>query len=247
MAFIRNTISAFQQSPLLAACAVVSGILASSTASFAQPAQTQSNTCSSFSPLHHSQPIFRDLKAVNLYIDIPPKYQEALDCHGREEDCVKLASGYGLPQFDSAKYIQNLKEMYDRYPTDLHPDVLTALYRDRLKTAFSSVLPRDSSCEPPEPVVLDRKTVALRDKSMTDITLTIIVTVVDTTKPPIAILTSSYFRSDPGHTDYLHSWPFSTAFPLDLPEPKIAGIVTDFANRTGGERPIADYVHEGSQ
>lgn len=243
MTSLRTFTPAFFVSVLLFACVASRTTLAQTAAAHS----AESNLCPSFSPLHHSQPMYQDLKAVNLYVDIPPLYKEVLDCHGREEQCVKHASGYGLPEFKQEKYIQNLKQTYETYPKSLHRDALEAVYRDRLKTAFSSILPRDNSCQLQEPHVLDDRAVLTVERSANTITLTVRVSIIDNTKPRLAVLSTSYFRPDAGHANYLQSRPFSTAFPLDLPDSEVSAIVADFANRTAGERPIADYHQEGSQ
>ncbi len=204
-------------------------------------------TCPTFTPANMSRPVYQNLQAVNLYIDIPSNYEHAIQCHDREGDCAASASGSRLPQFDSAKYIQGLKDAYNRYPKELRRDALTALYRGRLKIAFSSLLPRDQSCQPPEPILLTDNHLYTVDTSTNEITLTVKVTVVETTTLPLVVLSTSYFRADPRHTEYDLSIPFSTAFPLDIPEPEATRILTDFADRTAGDRPIASYVHEGSQ
>ncbi|MEZ0224651.1 MAG: hypothetical protein ACAH83_08870 [Alphaproteobacteria bacterium] len=165
-------------------------------------------------------PIFQRLKAINLFISYPVSYRRAIECHDNQSECLKRASGYGLPDFDSGEYLHRFEKLYDTYPRALSPDTVTTLFRNNLKQAFAGVLPHDKLCHIPEPLVLPEGNVSSTDVSNPDaLTVTIVVSIIDTVEPHIAVFSGTAFRY--GVSNYGLSIPYSIAIPFDLPQDKI--------------------------
>jgi hypothetical protein len=180
--------------------------------------------------------IFRDLKSVNLLVRVMPgKYLYAEKCLGREKECLNNNGA--------------LKAIPELSPVDLtlmsvdYRMLRKPLLRDKLLAAFSKVLKMKlmpfvipaNDCKVPDPVILDdRGSDSGRNAIEHDpATLTVAVTLrlVDTTKPPIAVLTLNYYRPDPTHSSFIEQVPDDvTAIPLDLPDDQISVLLDQFAN-----------------
>ncbi len=165
------------------------------------------------------EPEFRNLKSVNFYVDFPRHLRYALECRGHEEDCAKqrldpTAADAGT--FVGSE-VSRLKALNSDYPDALYPDALANFARPLIKDALAQVLPRDTSCQPPEPTTIypfSTKNYPTSGGAPDVLNLTIVVTLVEDTKPRIVILTYLKVRQGKELDDY--PTVVSTAIPLDL-------------------------------
>jgi hypothetical protein len=179
-------------------------------------------------PLGHPlQPFFQGIKHVYIYVDVPPTYREAIECHGHEQECVLNAPGLNSSHFDRDRYIKDLRARFDAYPEALSPNTLTSLISDRAIFAYSSILPHDAKCQVVAPISLSRQSTAKADIPSDTLTITVRVEIVEKPGTRIAALAISLFRPDCGHSTYSESEPFITAIPLDSSNDEIAAALKD--------------------
>lgn len=184
-------------------------------------------------PLQADWILFRDLKAVNLYVRVPNTYIDAVKCHGREQQCADEVTTSG----SAAEYVKFLTDNDRLYREPLHAEKLISVFSDMLSRKLMPFVLRGPDCKPPQLVILNREDRGdyLKDATQNDpATLTFAVTLKmeDSTTPPIAILTVNYYRPDPARTSF---WTevlpnYVTAIPLNLPDDQIAALVLKFAD-----------------
>lgn len=187
-----------------------------------------SNTCSKSQ--QHPEPIFRDLKAVGLYIDVPPELQEALTCRGHEAQCAEHDVDLGAK--DAQEYIRakatQLQRLNTGYPAELLPEVLTAGFSKRIVESLSTILPRDATCHSAAPQVLGRAALNRVEETPGILLVVIKITVIGGAVPPIAIASRSYYRSGFCKSSLTYSLPFSTAVPYGISSGEAHTIINDF-------------------
>jgi hypothetical protein len=179
--------------------------------------------------------ILDDLQAVNLYvIGYPSDYNEALKCHGREEECLdnrgvkKSSAGW-------AQEKQYLIDIYQDYPAPLHPDSLVRIFSDTLNDRLMPFVVRGPDCKIPEiKMLIDapyKEQMKAVDGNLATLTVALHINIVNTSKPHIAVLTTNYYRPDPAHTDFFSqvNMGHSIAIPLDLPDDQIERQIKRFA------------------
>ena len=175
---------------------------------------------------------------MNVYIAFPRGLQEAIECRGREEECAKRDAEPHASDVD--QYVQSktntLKNLNNNFPAILSPDNLANVLRALARKQLAPVLPRDSSCQMPEPTMLNPDLGYTHNAHPTSaqpdiLYLTLNVTLVTTTQPHIVILTFVFDRH--GDTNYYHSHPFSTAIPLNLSADDINKAFADYATSVG--------------
>jgi hypothetical protein len=201
-----------------------------------QPRQTltASAPCN-FTQLDNLMPLYSNLKSVNLYVDFPRDLQYALECRGREEECAqsKLRPKTKNAATFIPREITRLKDLSSGYPEALYPDNLAKVARPVITDLFAPVLARDSSCTAPEPTMLypySIETFPLTGGAPDVLNLTLAVTLVETTKPHIVVLTFTTVRQ--GNAIYHRPRVLATAIPLDLPPDAISKSFQFFMRNT---------------
>lgn len=86
-----------------------------------------------------SSPLFKNLKTTQIFVDIPPRIEKALQCRGREADCAKAFS-------NSDTVIVRLRDDFSRFPKVLYPESLTNLLMKHVSSTVTPILLRDNSC-----------------------------------------------------------------------------------------------------
>jgi len=186
------------------------------------------------------QPLYRNLKALNVYVDSPPSLQEALECRGREQECAKRDSQPNAKDVD--RYIElktnGLKKLNSDFPEVLYPAHLAESLHS-IFTAAARMLPRSSSCEVPELTMLNPlspDTFATTGGAADVLNVTLWVALVDSTEPHIVVLTLTTERQ--GGQLALRRRPTSTAIPLNLPVDEINRRVAAFISPGLSSPPI---------
>ena len=166
--------------------------------------QSQATHTSCPSAGHPVDPVFRDLKGINFYLQIPQRLQDALNCHGREDEC---ASRYS----DHEQYKHQLIADYNAYPEELRPANLTRIFVDRIRKVILPSVQPDNQCRRPDINVLTTED-GRWPSGLTPVTqpniLTVAVKLVvdDIARPPqtpaIAVLSVHLFRPDCGFADF---------------------------------------------
>jgi len=136
-------------------------------------------------------PMFKDLTHVALYVQVPPDYRQAWECHGHENDCAVDTFSNKPP----GTVKDELKKKYKSYPAALHPDELTKTFVTRLRAEVLSLSTPGQACRIPELVILAPD---LADK-FTGVpgVLTVLVKVdITEGKPRVAVLSQRFFRPD---------------------------------------------------
>lgn len=244
MRLLRKIRTGFHRWPLLAGAIVIGTGLATATPLLAAEKQPQSTSGAAapcnFHPLDEENlaTFFRGVKSVNLAILFEPDVRESLKCHGHEKECAEreaMEAGTAIPSGAKDKHIQFMttlfKTLNDHYPQELYPEALTNLFRPMVKQLFAPVLPRDSSCEIPDPTMINPNSskAAYASTSGSDVVnLMIQVTLVKKTTPHIVILTINTWRK--GDAIYFHPLPLSTAFPLNQSEAEFKKQFADFVD-----------------
>ncbi len=175
---IRNITSAFQRLPLLAGVLVLSGSLAISTPLLAQ--QVQSKDCGKVIGNKRINcypgtppvlgrgtpyPPFNDMKKIVLVVNIPPKYKQAIECHGKEDQCVHDNPMHGTPVFDDAKALHKLKNDYKTFPVPLRTEYLVKVFSELINLQYYALGESGSERQSPQLVVIDRQPGAWRNQS----------------------------------------------------------------------------------
>lgn len=179
------------------------------------------------------QHIYRDLRGVSLYVHVSPgKYQSAVDCHNRERECLEKNGALKFRPELAPQELKYITDNYRTYPAPLHRDNLVRVFGDRIRQKLMPYVLPDENCKVPDLSVV-RSSSEINTAARTPDVLTVGVglTIVDTTKPTIAVLTYGTYRSD---TTQANLWPIwltgeSTAIPLDLPEDQITDLIVEFA------------------
>lgn len=138
-----------------------------------------------------ADPMFQDLTHVALFVQVPPDYRKAWECHGHEGECA--VEGFSSSPPGALK--DELKKRYRSYPPALHPDELTKTFVTRLRAEVLSLSTPGQGCRIPELVILAPD---LADK-FTGVpgVLTVLVKLdITEAKPRVAILTQRFFRPD---------------------------------------------------
>ena len=248
MILFRNIKSVFQLWPLLAALLVLSASLAASSQLRAaetvhgtpkttgQPAaaashqqQTQeppaTDTCGSETP---NNPIFRNLKRIALVVVVTPaSYQTAFDCHGNEEKCLDENGGLTATPSKRPKVRQEMLDDYTAYPEPLHPDNLVKVFSRRLRQEIPS---HDEHCNAPDIALLDMNHWMKFQQEPDVLTVGVELHIVDFTKPRIAVVSINYYRSKLDSLTVQNSFSQNTAIPLDIPNDKIASLLSEFVD-----------------
>jgi hypothetical protein len=192
---------------------------------------------------HPTEPIFQDLKGINLYVEIPSNYRDALACQQNRETCLIHAPGFGAPDVEKYKdvhddYLQNLKRLYAAYPKPLVPDNLTTQFRMRIQNSWAPFIERVDGCTIPQVTVVTRTKAGPGSSSGLEpirtpgsLTITVRVNIFDDTKPRIAVLSATRFRPDCGHMHHSDSKPVIEAIPLDQSDAAIAARIGSFVHR----------------
>jgi hypothetical protein len=199
----------------------------------AKPASNMPTRPCNFTPPKNNdlEPQYRNLKSVNFYVDFPRDLRYALECRGHEEDCAKQRLRPRAVDADTfvPREVSRLKALNSDYPEALYPDALTNFARPLIKDALAQVLPRDSSCEPPEPTTIypfSTENYPTLGGAPDVLNLAIVVTLVEETKPHIVVLTYLKVRQGNELDDY--PTVVSTAIPLDLSADDIGKSVKSF-------------------
>jgi hypothetical protein len=180
------------------------------------------NPCTSFSQ-EEVRPAYQHLKSVNFYLDFPKDLNQALECSGHEEECVKkdgtISGSNHIAPAELARFIRDqtnhLKKLNRDYPSVLYPNSISNMARPLIKSAFAPVLPHDSSCKIPELTMLNpdsRYTYAATAGAPDVLNLIIRVTLVSTTAPHIVVLNFTTIRQS--LPLYLQTPGYTTAIPL---------------------------------
>lgn len=221
----------------LFASVIVFAALAAATAAFAQEASPNAPLCPPGLGPPNTPTTYGGLLEIILDIQIDPQYLGSLDCHGRESEC--LAKNPGVA-YDAANYLKRLKDTYDRYPKQLQPDSLVALFRPllqkRLVPYFAMCPGRGVQVFSPLPILEgseSNKNSGIRGKALTNIDtliITVRVDIFDDTKPRIAVLTYRQLR--PGNAlGYGDTHLTVRAIPLDIGEDELTKILASYANK----------------
>jgi hypothetical protein len=149
---------------------------------------------------HPSRHIFWNLKGVNVYVMIPTNYWDAIECHGREDECMRHSSSFGNPSSES-KYVQDIKEKYNSYPKALLPEAIEAIAVPEVQKNLGKYVSPDSECRVPPVKVLHHEhpfpdTTSNGLEAIYNpgtVTITIAIQFIDLGK---AMLTSTMFRPD---------------------------------------------------
>ena len=181
-------------------------------------------------------PIFNDLKRVNLLVDgLANKYQDALDCHGREAQCADQALKYAPER--RPEFLKSLADNYRAYPEPVRRERVLSVFSTMLKQKLMPHVAPGPDCSVPDPVVIDlRKQQGLPQHEAIEgdpatLTVSVIESITSDTKPPIAVFSVILYRPDPTHADFGTQMPsFVTAIPLDLPDDQIASRLDEFVS-----------------
>ncbi|MBE0626452.1 MAG: hypothetical protein IH606_16755 [Burkholderiales bacterium] len=204
-------------------------------AGFSPQAATANVTCTT--PLTPKQNIFKNLSGVSLYVDVlPASYLRAEECHNREAECVENTPA--LKRFPEMyprgqeRFIQELVDDYKAFPAPLHRENLIRLFTARIKRKYSSFIAPDNNCQISDVTIIDKKTLNRVAEDKDNVTIIVRLRILQDTKPQIALLTTDIYRGDPQYTDLTSQVLMGdqTAIPLDLPEDRIADLVSRFAN-----------------
>ena len=183
-----------------------------------------------------ANPIFDDLKRVNILLDGPAnKYPIALDCHDREAQCADETLKY-QPE-DRPEFIKAIENDYRAYPEPVRRDRVLGVFSAMLKLKLMPHVAPGPDCSVPDPVVIDihkqqgkPQHEAIEGDPAT-LTVAIVENILNDTKPPIAVFNVLLYRPDPTHADFGTQMPwYVTAIPLDLPDDQIAGRLNEFVS-----------------
>jgi hypothetical protein len=180
-----------------------------------------------------SNPIYWDLKQVNLVVRvIPNKYETALTCHGIEEQCTNNLVHYS--EQERKDYLKSLFDRYNTYREPVRRDKLIRVFSDVLKQKLMPLVVPGPDCKPVDPVVLDLHASSdweAIERDPAALTVSVELNIVDTTAPPIGMLTVFHYRPDNNYMRFgsRTQW-YATAIPLDLPDDQIAARLTEFAS-----------------
>lgn len=170
-------------------------------------------------------PTFTDVERVGLYVHVPLPYEDALKCHGREEECANENAPLARYPERREEYIRHLKEKYDDYPAPIQLKRLEALFAETIQRRMSPFMVSDTK----EPVILD--SVSVRDfaEEPGNLTLVVRLTMIRHTTPKIAVIDYGFYRGA-DHADYVSIAGLrrATAFPLNISDDEIEKHITGF-------------------
>lgn len=179
--------------------------------------------------------VFWDLKRVNLVVRvIPNKYPEALKCHGQEEQCADNNGALLVHPEQRPEYIKALKDWNNTYRAPVRRENLIRVFSDVLKQKLMPHVVPGPDCKPLDPVVVDltsNAAVEAIERDPATLTVSFELNIVDSTQPPIGVLTVVTYRPDRTYSSFWTKtqW-YATAIPLDLPDDQIATRLNEFAS-----------------
>lgn len=188
--------------------------------------------------------MFTLLKSVTLVFDLTSdKYAHALNCHGQEKVCLDSdGSLQDAPNRRSAE-LKSLLDTYHQYPGALHPENVIRVFSKMLKQKVMPFAASGSDCAIPNPIVLNlaaehiheggtlRAAMDSINKTPGMLTYLVRIQIIDTEKPPIAILTTGYYRPDRNRDVWWEMQATNlTVIPLDLADDEIEKRLEVFAN-----------------
>lgn len=188
--------------------------------------------------------MFAFLKSVTLVFDLPSgKYAHALNCHGRERECLDSDDSLKDAPERRSTELNVLLDTYHDYPMALHPENIIRVFSKMLKQKVMPFAASGPHCGAPDPIVLNLAAEHIQEggtlRAAMDsinntpgmLTYLVRVQIFDEEKPYYAILTTGYYRPDRNRGVW---WEMqatnTTAIPLDLPDDEIEKRLEAFAN-----------------
>ena len=193
-----------------------------------------SANCAAEVPKHRHE--YKGLKQVALYISIPSSYEEALRCHGKEQDCLEQTQGSRVRNDSKRRqaYIQDLINTYQQYPKALSRENLTKLFSERIKERIFPFVQRDELCRIPEIKIVSRQDYEAVFKEEDTYLIVANINVQSwKTSPPITIVQSRGVRIGGDECDYSckYSAVEPLAIPLEMSDQAIKELVSGHVNR----------------
>lgn len=176
-------------------------------------------------------PPFNDLRRLVLVVKLPPKYKQAIDCHGREESCANVPGSF-YPPVDRTRYIEQLKQDYNSFPAPLRTDNLVKLFSDLINRNIAPWIQTDETGKVPDLVVIDRQPGAGDINIPGTLVITIKLSIDDMFTPEIGILTNHLYRFDKPICAFDGGFDNPIAIPFDLPEEAISDRLNYFAKHS---------------
>lgn len=189
------------------------------------------------SPLVPAQGVFRDLRGVNLYVEIlPERFLRAETCHGREKECVDDTPARNrFPEMHPDNREGEIAKLIDDYkalPEALRRATLIKLFSAKIREKYSSFMPHDTPCESLGVTIVDKKELQWRSEARDTLTIVVSVRLFEDMNPHVALLTTNVYRpkfiySNLTSQIFLGS---QSVIPLDLPADRIKKLVSKFAD-----------------
>lgn len=184
---------------------------------------------------------YRDLTGVVLQVYVPDRYIEAQKCIGREEACIDES------RVGEGKRKEALDDLLMRgiaYRAPIHLGNLVKIFGDMLRQQLMPYVLPDQNCKAADLVVkTDGRNIERYERTPDILIVKVNLTIVDDTKPPIAVLTMGTYRLDPSQRNVWESVTGrSTGIPLDLTDEQITARIEYFAKSFGvhDEKGIAE-------
>lgn len=202
---------------------------------------------------------YHGIKRIALDVVVMPAvYEEAQSCHGREIDCVQECKGTesacinllaGFEKDDHsgrALRLQNLVEVYKRYPAPLYRGRLVDLFSQKIQRDIVPYIEVGAGCSRPDVHVLDFNTMETPiagglprpknsevnfQKDENTLTVKVTVSFVDNTDPRIAILEFDFVKWCAVCETFSSHGQKVTAIPLDISDSKISELLGNFVER----------------
>jgi len=152
-----------------------------------QPQSCPENECKPYDPR------FKGVERVALYVHIPAKYEYAIECHDRIDECLKKWGSKDFPEKNDAKR-QSWIDNYKIFPKALYPENLNALLKSQIDREIMPLVGFQEGCRKSE-IIIDK---AKADKLQKDPKVLIVdvrVRMFDDLKPPTAVLYLTAYRS----------------------------------------------------
>lgn len=171
---------------------------------------------------------YRDLAAVTLFVYVPGLYTDAQKCLGHEEACINESS---VSEDKRGEALNTLMMRNIAYRAPVHLDNLVKIFSDMLRQRLMPYVLPDQNCKAADLIVFtNARDVMPYEITPNVLTVRVDLTIMDDTKPPIAVLTLGTHRLDPTQKNLWDSITGeSAAIPLDLTDEQIAARLKHFA------------------
>ncbi len=166
---------------------------------------------------------FRDISAIGIFYRGTAAYEEAVECHGREEECADENGGLKIYPEKQEEYIQDLKRMYANYPRQIRKETVEKLFLEKAQEVISPYVVSENK----EPIILDDYNFHEFVETPGHLTIVIDARIVNHTEPNIAIISFGFYRPDISNFTSAMKMRHFVAAPLNLSEDYLEKEVKD--------------------